>query len=152
MNDPTSNRLLIPGSALVVMLLSGCARPATIRTQGFSNRSDVMEAAVTAVITSALEAEAAGAAADSLYTSSAVIVVNGRTRTLTPLYAGIGAGGQVSITSSQLEIRSGISWGLVDYRWEMRDNVAREGQATFVLTQDGEGRWRIQHAHSSSPR
>lgn len=148
-------RTLMSGSALGLCVIIGCARPATLPTRmsrGGSEAGEAAEAMVTAAITGALEAEAAGTPADSLYTSSAIIVVNGRTRQVPPLYAGITPGGQVSITSSQLEIRSGISWGLVDYRWEMRDTVAREGRATFVLTQDGQGRWRIQHAHSSSPR
>ncbi|MEO8201309.1 MAG: hypothetical protein ABI679_12355 [Gemmatimonadota bacterium] len=144
-------RRLTFGVLLSLAPLAACARPVTISPRGVSGGSDAAEAMVTAVIYGALESAAAGSNADSLYTSSAVMVVNGRTRSLAPLYAGISSGGQVSVTSSQLEIRNGISWSLVSYRWEMKDTVAREGQATFVLTQDGEGRWKIQHAHSSSP-
>ncbi len=146
-------RCLILRAPLLAGLIIGCGHPATISSMSVGGGQDaaMAEARVTGIITGALEAAAAGGAADSLYTSSVIIVVNGRTRTSSPLYAGIGAGGQVSITSSQLEIRSSVSWGLVDYRWEMKDSVAREGRATFVLTQDQAGQWRIQHVHSSSP-
>ena len=110
------------------------------------------ESAVSAVITGALEGEAAGAATDTLFVSSAVIVVNGRIRSDSPLLAGIGQGGQVVISSSQLEIRANSSWSVVDYRWESSGGVTREGRATFVLTQLEPGKWRIQHVHSSSPQ
>jgi hypothetical protein len=138
--------------ALVLLLgLAACrGTPAALATRTVSG--DVLEDEVTEIIIGALNGEAAGETTDTLYTSSAVIVVNGRTRTLTPLFAGIGQGGQVAITSSQLEVRSGLSWGLVDYRWETRDGVVREGRASFILTQVRSGTWRIQHVHSSSPR
>jgi ketosteroid isomerase-like protein len=110
------------------------------------------ESAVSAIISEALDADAAGRSADTLYNTSAIVIVNGRTRNLRPMFAGIGSGGHVSITSSQLELRNSIGWGLVDYRWEMQDSAAREGRATFVLTQDRAGQWRIQHLHSSSPQ
>jgi hypothetical protein len=114
--------------------------------------ADFEEGAISAVITGALTGEAAGVATDSLYVPTPLIVVNGRTRSVSPLFAAVGQGGQVIVTSSQLEIRSATSWGAVNYRWESREGVAREGRATFVLTQISAGSWRIQHVHSSSPQ
>jgi hypothetical protein len=139
-------------AALVFLIITGCGRPPATSTSNQISSGDAHEDAVTAVITDALNAEASGQRSESLFAPSAVIVVNGRTRTLSPLFAGVAAGGQVVVTSSQLEIRNGISWGLVEYRWESRDGVTREGRATFVLTQTTAANWRIQHAHSSSPR
>lgn len=129
----------------------GCSRGQSVVT-GNMSQGDFQESAVTAVISGALLGEAAGRPTDTLFTSSALIVVNGRIRTASPLFAGIGQGGQVIISSSQLEIRSGSSWSAVDYRWESRDGVAREGRATFILAQVSPARWQIQHVHSSSPQ
>jgi len=143
---------LVSLSTCVLSLLLGCAHPVSMETRGITGGSDASEAKVTDIITAALDSEAKGHPSDSLYARSVVIVVNGRTRTFSPLFAGIGSGGEVAITSSQVQIRAGIAWALVNYRWETRDNVAREGQATFVLTEMGNGRWQIQHVHSSSPR
>jgi hypothetical protein len=129
----------------------GCSRSQSVVSTNVS-QGDFQESAVTAVITGALEGEAAGQPTDTLFTSSALIVVNGRVRSAPPLFAGIGQGGQVIISSSQLQIRPATAWSAVDYRWQSRDGVAREGRATFVLTQLAPGRWQIQHVHSSSPQ
>ena len=137
--------------ACLTAILCACSRPVPMATPSMSSAASASETEISNVIIQALQSEAGGLRADSLYSSSANIVVNGRTRTLSPLFAGIGPGGQVAISSSQLEIRQGTAWGVVAYRWEMAD-VAREGQATFILAQAGGGRWVIQHAHSSSPR
>ena len=136
--------------AMVIIGTTGCSRGQSGVATNVS-RSDFQEGAVTAVITGALEGEAAGQATDTLFTSSALIVVNGRVRTASPLFAGIGLGGQVIISSSQLQIQPGTGWSAVDYRWQSRDGVAREGRATFVVAQVAPGRWQIQHVHSSSP-
>jgi hypothetical protein len=136
---------------LLAGLLAACSRGPSAVSVG-TVPGDFHENEVTAIITGALKGEAAGVATDTLYVSSALIVVNGRIRSASPLFAGIGLGGQVVITSSQLEIRPSSSWSAVDYRWESGDGVAREGRATFVLAQVEPGRWRIQHVHSSSPQ
>ncbi|HEV8122746.1 MAG TPA: hypothetical protein VGP80_00745 [Gemmatimonadales bacterium] len=139
--------------AITLAVLLGCSRTtssAPYRTASLG--ADAAEAEVTGIITGALEAEAAGRNADSLYTSSAVIVVNGRTRSVAPFFAGVGTGGEVAISSSQMEIQGGLAWGLVEYRWSSREGVTREGRATIVLRPGSDGRWRIQHVHSSSPR
>lgn len=132
-------------------LVLACSRGQPMVTAGTA-QADYQETEVTAVITSALLGEAAGQATDTLYTSSALIVVNGRIRSASPLFAGIGQGGQVVITSSQLEIRPGSSWSAVNYRWESTDGSAREGRATFVVAEVESGKWQIQHVHSSSPQ
>lgn len=137
--------------ALAVAMAWGCSPGQSVVATTVS-QDDFQESAVTAVINGALEGEAAGRATDTLFTSSALIVVNGRIRTTTPLFAGIGQGGQVVISSSQLQIRPGIGWSAVDYRWEAADGVAREGRATFIITQVAPDRWQIQHIHSSSPQ
>ena len=144
-------RKLVGGaSAVLGLLLLGCSRgTTTYRVAGTG--ADRAEAEVTEVISRALEAEALGQNADSLY-NAPIIVVNGRTRAGTPLFANVGTGGTVAISSSQLEIRAGLAWGLVEYRWSSREGVTREGRATFVLKPGSDGRWRIQHVHSSSPR
>ena len=141
------NRLL----PLLAGMVMACSRGPSMTTTG-AHQGDFQEGAVTAVITAALEGEAAGLATDTLYVTDPLIVVNGRITSASPLLAGISQGGQVVITSSQLEIRPGTSWSAVDYRWEARDGVTREGRATFVLAQMEPGRWRIQHLHSSSPQ
>jgi hypothetical protein len=119
---------------------------------GGTSGGDFQEGAISAVISSALEGEAAGHPTDTLFVSSPLVVVNGMTRSSSPLFAGISPGGQVAITSSQVEIRSASSWGVVDYRWETSGGITREGRATFVLTQVEPGHWQIQHVHSSSPQ
>ena len=140
---------------LAIMLwvtgLAACSRGQPVLSAGTSNL-DFQEDAVTGVITGALMGEAAGLPTDTLYVTSPLIVVNGRVRSVSPLLAGVGQGGQIVISSSQLEIRPGSSWGAVDYRWESREGAAREGRATFVLAQVEPGKWRIQHVHSSSPQ
>jgi hypothetical protein len=140
---------------LMTLTAVACSRGQPTVSTGISagiSGIDFQEQTVTAVILGALTGEAAGAATDTLFVNEAPIIVNGRTRTASPLFAGVGQGGQVAITSSQLEIKPNSSWGIVDYRWETRDGVAREGRATFVLAEVEAGKWRIQHVHSSSPR
>ncbi|MEP7324412.1 MAG: hypothetical protein ABI836_00560 [Gemmatimonadota bacterium] len=139
--------------AIGLAVLLGCSRStSSISYNSASGRADAAEAEVTAVITGALEAEAQGQKADSFYASSAIIVVNGRTRSGAPFFAGVGTGGEVAISSSQLEIQGALAWGLVEYRWNSREGVTREGRATIVLRPGRDGHWKIQHVHSSSPR
>ena len=137
--------------AMVITMALGCSRGQSVVATSVS-QGDFQESAVTAVITGALEGAAAGRPTDTLFTSSALIVVNGRIRMAAPLFAGIGEGGQVIISSSQLQIRTGIGWSAVDYRWESGDGMAREGRATFIVAQVAPDRWQIQHIHSSSPQ
>jgi hypothetical protein len=102
----------------------------------------------------ALEADSRSQPADSLYSAHAVVIAEGRLRRLPPRFAGIGAGGEVAITNTQLEIRGTAAWGDVEYRWESgRSNRAEVARASFVLMPaQGRRGWWIVQAHSSVAR
>lgn len=112
------------------------------------------EAEITSVLEQALEADSKSQPADSLYSPHAVVITEGRVSRLPPRFAGIGTGGEVAITSTQLEMRGTAAWGDVEYRWESgRSNRAEVGRATFVLTPaQGRRGWWIVQAHSSVAR
>jgi hypothetical protein len=136
----------------LLLLLTGCAgKPGPGSTPSMDGR-DMFEDVISAVISGALHGEAAGENTDSLFLPSALIIVDGRTPGLDSRFAAMGEGGEVAITSSQLEVRGSSSWSVVDYRWGTTAGTVREGRATFVLTQVEPGIWRIQHVHSSSPQ
>ena len=138
---------------LATFTLGGCSRTVTTYSARDNSSFESAEAAINQVVSAALEAEAAGRPTDTLFVPKPIVVVNGRTRTIPPLFAAIAPGGVVAVTSSQLEIRQGLAWSLVDYRWEATGyNLVREGQATLILSMQQDGHWRISHAHSSSPR
>ncbi len=46
----------------------------------------------------------------------------------------------------------GMNGATSHLRYLKREGVTREGRATIVLRPGSDGRWRIQHVHSSSPR
>lgn len=107
---------------------------------------------VSSVFVAALEADARLDPVDSLYERGAIVIASGEARFAPPRYAGVGAGGAVAVTSSRVEVRAGLAWAQVEYRWmSTAEGVVREGRATFVLVPDPTGTWRIRHAHSSSP-
>jgi hypothetical protein len=112
------------------------------------------EVEISSVLEQALEADSRSQPADSLYSPHAVVIAEGRVRRLPPRFAGIGAGGKVAITSTQLEMRGTAAWGDVEYRWESgRSNRVEVGHASFVLTPARGGRgWWIVQAHSSLAR
>ena len=103
------------------------------------------------LVTAALEADTRLDVPDSLYASNATIIANGRPRVAPPRFAAIGAGGSVAVTSTRFEVRSGVAWAFVEYRYiSAGADSVREGSATVVLITEG-GAWRIRHAHSSMP-
>jgi hypothetical protein len=103
------------------------------------------------VVTAALESDARLDPADSLYDREALVVANGEMRYAPPRYAAVRDSGAMAIASSRVEVRSGVAWAQVEYRWiSTAKGLARDGRATFVLTPDDKGAWRIRHAHSSS--
>jgi hypothetical protein len=104
------------------------------------------------VIDHALQADARSERADTLYAPHAVVIADGKLRRAVPLFAGVGADGEIAITSTQLEIRGTAAWGDVEYRWlSSRSNQARVARATLVLTPaQGRQGWWIAHAHSST--
>jgi len=114
----------------------------------------VVEEPITAVLTAALQADGRNEPADSLWDSQATVVANGQLRAGPPRFAGIaaGGGGEVAITSSRLEVRQSLVWVFLEYRWlSLRDETAREGKATILLTPRADhAGWKIVHAHSSS--
>jgi hypothetical protein len=106
------------------------------------------------LIGAAMAADARLELAAPLYTPEATVVANGESRQVPPRYAGLAPGGSVEVSNSRIELRDGVAWVVVAYRWVSRDAAAaREGVATFVLVPAGQGGagWRVHHAHSSSP-
>ena len=133
--------------AAVTVLLAACAgqnQPAILTTTAMSDQ------AVRSIVRAALEADASGAPADTLYMLGATIVADGRVRVVNPRFAGIQRGGQISITGLQAEIASGLAWAITDYRWIANDrHTGAIGRATLILETLGSG-WKIKHVHSSS--
>jgi hypothetical protein len=110
----------------------------------------VEQQAVRDVVTGALTADAAQINADSLYIIGAMVIADGRNRLGAPRFAGVRAGGRMTVTGSALELTPYLAWASVDYRWVGPDGRATAvGRATFVLERLG-GAWRIKHAHSSA--
>lgn len=106
------------------------------------------------LLAAALAADARLEPAAPLYAEEAILVADGERRHFPPRFAGIGPGGMVGITSSRVEVRQGVAWALVEYRWiSPGEGTVREGRATVVMQplEGGGGGWRIVHAHSSSP-
>ncbi len=137
-------------AVLCAMLALGCAqRSAPVPIVEAPMLED---ANVRAVMQSAVRADAAGQAADTLYLVGAVTVANGVPVMLPPRFAGVRAGGTATVTSTTLEITPYFAWGALEYRWTARTGgQAVYGRATFVLERAG-GSWRIKHLHTSSLR
>ena len=140
-------------AGLMVLLVTGaCAQPRMPETRPILGGGN--EAEISRVIEEALEADSRSRPADSLYSPHALVIADGRVRRLPPHFAGIGADGEVAITSTQLEMRGTAAWGDVEYRWESnRSNRAEVAHASFVLTPaQGRRGWWIVQAHSSVAR
>ncbi len=103
------------------------------------------------LVQTALQSDALLEIPDSLYTEEATVVSDGVERLTAPRFAAIGLGGSVAVTSTRFEVRSGVAWAYVAYRWMSESgSEVREGRATIVLLVTN-GAWRIRHAHSSTP-
>lgn len=142
-----------PDVAAVLLLAAACGGGATGRP-AHPLPIAAPDEQVTELIAAALAADARMDPADSLYTTDRTIVADGRPRFNPPWFAGIGPGGEVAVTSSRIELRGGLAWAHVEYRWMSTEiGKASEGRATLVLVpaRDRPGAWRIHHAHSSSP-
>jgi len=143
------------GALLLVVAVAGCGGAA--RAAESDVRMVVDQAAdesLVDLIAAALAADARLELAAPLYTTGAMVLANGEVRQLPPRYAGLATGGEVEVSNSQIEVREGMAWATVAYRWVSRaQGVAREAVATFVLVPAERGGvgWRIHHAHSSSP-
>jgi ketosteroid isomerase-like protein len=90
-------------------------------------------------------------AADSLYALDAVVVANARVRLTAPppRLAGVGNGGQVTVTAATVTLEGRFAWVMLDYRWiNAQQRLAEAGRATFVFERRERG-WKIVHLHSS---
>jgi len=101
----------------------------------------------------ALASDARRDSADSLYSPDAELIADGARRTGPPRYAGIGDGGQVSVGSSRVEVSGAFAWVLIEYHWfSAAQDLIRQSNATILFSRQPDGRWRIDHAHSSTAR
>lgn len=129
-----------------VLVLAACA-PRTVRP-----RATVLGTPgdVDAVVRLALTLDAAGdRAGDTLYAPDGVVVANAQVRLAPPRYAGVTAGGRLTVTAASVSLQGRLAWVLVDYRWvNTARRLAEAGRATFVCELRGSS-WRIVHAHSS---
>lgn len=108
--------------------------------------------ALSQLIVTALAADTRLETPSGIYESDALVVADGTARYAPPRFAGLGPGGDVAVTSSRIEVRGGVAWAQVEYRWlSTAAGRAAEGRATLVMVPTVEGAWRIRHAHSSSP-
>jgi hypothetical protein len=140
--------------AALALLVAACGGAPAPRYPGPRLADPDAESRVAAVIEAAIVGDTRGPAADTLYAPGSTVVANGQTRLSTPRLAGVLPAGQSAVTSSELSVREGFAWALLDYRWFSEDkSQVRLGRATLVLApkKDGKGWW-IVHAHSSSSR
>ncbi len=104
---------------------------------------------VLAVVRLAIQLDATGEVADSLYTPFATIVADGTERTSTPRFAGVAEGGRIIISDLAGEVLPPNAWALATYRWTSNNGrIVEMGRGTFLLERVS-GAWRIKHAHSS---
>jgi hypothetical protein len=135
----------------LLLLAGACAKPAPQHSP--TPVDDQIADQITDLVTEALRADARLEAADSLYEPGAVLVADGTRQTTLPRFAGISAGGQVQVGSSQVEVGQGFAWALLEYRWVAANaNLAREARLSAVLLRSAQGTWHIVHGHSSSVR
>src|SRR5437867_8371112 len=55
--------------------------------------------------------------ADTLFAPDAVVVANARVRLAAPRLAGVGSGGQVTVTAATVTLEGRFAWVMLDYRW-----------------------------------
>jgi hypothetical protein len=140
-------------AAMLVVLTAACASSRIPETRPLVGTGG--EAEISQMLEAALEADARGDAADSLYAPYAVVIADGRVRRTRPRFAGVGGEeGEVAITNTRVQARTGAAWGDVEYRWvAARSNSIRVGRASYVLTPAGERQsWWIVQLHSSTVR
>ncbi len=131
---------------MALTLLAACApKP---RNLGMAVAGTTVD--VDALIRAAIQLDAAASrAADTLYSSDAVVVANARPRFAHPRFAGISYGGRIVMGSSSVTVEGRWAWAVVDYRWiGSQPNQVEAGRATVICRKDEKG-WRIVHQHSS---
>lgn len=139
----------------IAVLLSACVSrtvrqdTATDPAAGGGTPDDVQ-----ALVRLALTLDAAGdRAADTLYTSDALVMGNARVRLGAPRFAGMSGGrsGQVTVTAATVTLEGRFAWVLVDYQWfSTAERRGEAGRAT-VICERRANTWKIVHAHSSQP-
>lgn len=130
---------------LATGLAAGCApaRPAQLAVAPDDRLAELLAAA--------FDADTRLETPDSLYAPDATVVADGYLRFAPPRFAAVEPGGAVAVTSTRIEVRAGVAFAYVEYRYVSPDGGSvRAGRATVVLSSDG-GAWRIRHAHSSAP-
>jgi hypothetical protein len=139
------------GERLALLLLTGaCAGSRVPETRSLVSGGSETE--INRVVESAIEADARAEPVDSLYAPHATVVADGRVQRRLPRLAGVRQGGEVAVTSSQLQNRGGAAWADVEYRW-VGGNRIQMGRASFVLTPaHGRAGWWIVQLHSSTVR
>lgn len=134
--------------AALALVLAGCARgpaPAPLVPSTVLEHAQVRRA-----MTAALEADASGAPADTLYMVGAIVIADGLPVSGPPRFAGVRPGGAVSVSGTTLEVTPDLAWGVLAYRWTpAAGGGSAFGRATFVLERMA-GSWRIKHLHSSA--
>jgi hypothetical protein len=134
----------------LLMLTAACAASRVPETRSLVSAGNELE--INRIIESAIEADGRGQPADSLYAPYATLIADGRVRRRLPRLAGVAQGGEIAVTSTQLQTRSTAAWGDVEYRWIGAERV-QVGRASFVLTPaQGRPGWWIVQLHSSSVR
>lgn len=149
--------MLRPSRAIgLLMLASACVSRTTRQHTADAAPAVGTPSEVEALVRLALALDAtADRAADTLYTSDALVVGNARIRLAAPRYAGVGGGpagtGRVTVAAATVTLEGSLAWVLVDYRWtNVAERRAEAGRATFICERRGNS-WKIVHAHSSQP-
>jgi len=155
MTTPSYRTALSVFSVVSVLSVLSCAKPQSMAT--VSARSGISSPDADTRVSEVLEAvftgDAKGVSNDSLYNPTGAVVANGSQRFSSPRLAGVQLGGESAITSTSVNVRDGIAWGSVEYRWFSSDmSQVRVGRATVVLTPRPKGGWWVDQLHSSTSR
>jgi hypothetical protein len=138
---------------LTLILLTGaCGSSRIPETKALV--SDRSEVEINRIVETAIMADARGEAADTLYAPYATLIADGRVRRRVPRLAGVAEGGEIAVTSTQLQTRGTAAWADAEYRWVSgSSNRIQVGRASFVLTSaPGRPGWWIVQLHSSTVR
>ncbi|HEX6435087.1 MAG TPA: hypothetical protein VFZ87_12635 [Gemmatimonadales bacterium] len=136
----------------LIFLVVGCAQQRMPETRALAGSANEVE--LNQVVERAMGADGELEPADSLYAPYATVIADGTVRRRPPRYAGVSEGGEIAITSTQLQSRGAVAWGSVEYRWTSdRSQRAQAGRASLVLVPaQGRDGWWIVQAHSSTVR
>lgn len=125
------------------LILLGCART-NIAIPAPSNQRTVLD-----IVRQALDSDAAGIPADTLYLPTATVVRDGAEHSTGRRFAAVGDGGQVRIASMTGDVTGSFAWAYVTYRWMSGDGAFIETARASIILAEQDGVWKIRHAHSS---